>query len=393
MSGPGRRDDRDRARRARARRAERAHARHGRDERRRRHPRRRRAAAHDRVRDRVGPAGGGAADRHQVDRRRRRLDRVGRRRRLPARRARRAPGPHPGPICYGRGGTRGDRHRREPAARPPQPRVLPRRADATRPVGDRPSAMEALGEPIGLAPLELAASIVEIANENMASAIKMVSLERGHDPRRFSLLAFGGAGPLHAAAVARVLGIPKVIVPAAPRRLLGARPAARRHPRRQGLDAGVPLERTSTRRSSNRQFERITERALAELRQEGFAGEPEIQRAINMRYFGQNYEHEVEIDAGELDEAALERAFRRFDELHAERYGYAIERRGDRARQLQGDRDRQARAARPLARRTARRRSTRSERPVYVRGHGFARRGRRAPLLARAGRGDRRARP
>ena len=52
-------------------------------------------------------------------------------------------------------------------------------------------------------PLELAASIVEIANENMASAIKMVSLERGHDPRRFALLAFGGAGPLHAAAVAR----------------------------------------------------------------------------------------------------------------------------------------------------------------------------------------------
>ena len=60
----------------------------------------------------------------------------------------------------------------------------------------------------------------------------------------------------------------------------------------------------------NRQFGRITERALAELRQEGFAGEPEIRRAINMRYFGQNYEHEVEIDGGELDEAALERAFR-----------------------------------------------------------------------------------
>ena len=84
---PGRRHDRDRARRARARRAERAHARHGRHERRRRHPRRREAAAHDRVRDRVGPAGGGPADRHQVDRRRRRLDRLGRRGRLPARRA------------------------------------------------------------------------------------------------------------------------------------------------------------------------------------------------------------------------------------------------------------------------------------------------------------------
>ena len=74
-----------------------------------------------------------------------------------------------------------------------------------------------------------------------------------------------------------------------------------------------------------RQFHRITERALAELRQEGFGGEPELRRAINMRYFGQNYEHEVEIAAGELDEQALGAAFRRFDELHAERYGYLIE--------------------------------------------------------------------
>ena len=138
----------------------------------------------------------------------------------------------------------------------------------------------------------------------------------------------------------------------------------------------------------NRQFGRITERALAELRQEGFAGEPEIQRAINMRYFGQNYEHEVEIEPGEFDDAALERAFRRFDELHAERYGYAIERRDHRARQLQGHRDRQARALDLSRANGGERRSTRSERPVYVRGHGLARRDRRAPLAARAGRGD-----
>src|SRR4029453_8688711 len=120
-----------------------------------------------------------------------------------------------------------------------------------------------------------------------------------------------------------VLGIPKVIVP--------------RHPgvfSALGLllaDIRVDKIWTQAFRSNtvdasvvNRQFGRTTERALAELRQEGFAGEPEIQRAINMRYFGQNYEHEVEIEPGALNEAALERAFRRFDELHAERYGYAI---------------------------------------------------------------------
>jgi N-methylhydantoinase A len=235
----------------------------------------------------------------------------------------RSAGAQPGPICYGRGGT-------EVTATDANlllGRLNPEYFLAGRMRLD-PSAieeaMEVLGERIGLEPLELAASIVEIANENMASAIKMVSLERGHDPRRFSLLAFGGAGPLHAAAVARVLGIPKVIVPQYP----GVFSAL-------GLllaDIRVDKVWTQAFRSNdidaplvNRQFNRITERAIGELRQEGYADEPEIRRAINMRYFGQNYEHEVEIEGGDLDEAALERAFRSFDALHAERYGYAID--------------------------------------------------------------------
>ena len=280
----------------------------------------------------------------------------------------RSAGADPGPICYGRGGTQvtvTDANLLLGRLNPEYFLAGRMRLD-TSVVSE---AMEGLGEPIGLAPLELAASIVEIANENMASAIKMVSLERGHDPRRFSLLAFGGAGPLHAAAVARVLGIPKVIVP--------------RHPgvfSALGLllaDIRVDKIWTQAFRSNtvdasvvNRQFGRTTERALAELRQEGFAGEPEIQRAINMRYFGQNYEHEVEIEPGELDEAALERAFRRFDELHAERYGYAIA--GEIIELVSfkvtaiGKR-----ATLDLSRSNGATAFTRSERPVYVRGRGW----------------------
>ncbi len=235
----------------------------------------------------------------------------------------RSAGAQPGPICYGRGGTE---------VTVTDANLLLGRLDPEYFLAGRmkldadplEEALTALGGPMGLDALELAASIVDIANENMASAIKMVSLERGHDPRRFSLLAFGGAGPLHAAGVARLLGIPKVIVPQYP----GVFSAL-------GLllaDIRVDKVWTQAFRSNsvdaevvNRQFERITDRAIAELRQEGFAGEPEVRRAINMRYFGQNYEHEVEIDAGELDEAALERAFRGFDALHGERYGYMIE--------------------------------------------------------------------
>src|SRR5262245_10205855 len=280
----------------------------------------------------------------------------------------RSAGAAPGPTSYGRGGTQGT----VTDASLLLGRLTPEcflagrmQLDPT-PIQD---AMEALGEPIGLAPLDLAASIVEIANENMASAIKMVSLERGHDPRRFALLAFGGAGPLHAAAVARALGVPKVIVPQYP----GVFSAL-------GLllaDIRVDKVWTQAFRSNagdgglvHRQFGRITERALEELRQEGFAGEPEIRRAINMRYFGQNYEHEVEIEGGELDEAALERAFRRFDELHAARYGYAIEREVIELVSFKvtviGKR-----APLDLGRANGATRHGRSERPVYVRGHGF----------------------
>jgi N-methylhydantoinase A len=235
----------------------------------------------------------------------------------------RSAGAQPGPICYGRGGTE---------VTVTDANLLLGRLDAEYFLAGRmrlnadplEDALAELGAQMGLNALELAASIVDIANENMASAIKMVSLERGHDPRKFALLAFGGAGPLHATGVARLLGIPKVIVPQYP----GVFSAL-------GLllaDIRVDKVWTQAFRSNdvdaalvNRQFDRITERAIAELRQEGYAGEPEVRRAINMRYFGQNYEHEVDIVDGELDAPALEHAFRAFDALHRERYGYTIE--------------------------------------------------------------------
>jgi len=169
--------------------------------------------------------------------------------------------------------------------------------------------------------------------------------------------------------VARVLGVPKVIVPQYP----GVFSAL-------GLllaDLRVDKVWTQAFRSNdvdaplvNRQFDRITERAIGELRREGFAGEPVIRRAINMRYFGQNYEHEIEIAGGELDEASLERAFRRFDALHAERYGYTIE---DEVIELVSFKVTAigTRAPLDLSRADPTSAFPRSARQVYVRGHGF----------------------
>ena len=119
-----------------------------------------------------------------------------------------------------------DHHRRQPAARPAQRRFLPRRRDAgsTRDAA-RAAVARAIGEPLGLDPITAAAGIVEIANAAMIAAMRLVSVQRGYDPREFVLVAFGGAGPLHANALAAELGIQSVLDPAEPGHRLGARHA------------------------------------------------------------------------------------------------------------------------------------------------------------------------
>ena len=125
-------------------------------------------------------------------------------------------GAAPGPICYGRRGTR------------------PTMTDANLVLGrldpggllsvESPVALESVrgalarevGDPLGLDADAAAAAVLEIGNNAMAGAIRMVSLARGHDPRDFTLFAFGGAGPMHAAALARELAIPTVMIPARP---------------------------------------------------------------------------------------------------------------------------------------------------------------------------------
>ena len=125
-------------------------------------------------------------------------------------------GSEPGPICYGRGGelpTITD-------ANLVLGRLDPDRLLAvTRPVtlAHVREIFEAkLARPLGLSVDEAAAAVIRLANTHMAGAIRMVSLSRGYDPRDFTLFAFGGAGPLHAVALAQELSLPEVLVPARP---------------------------------------------------------------------------------------------------------------------------------------------------------------------------------
>jgi N-methylhydantoinase A len=125
-------------------------------------------------------------------------------------------GSTPGPICYGRGGT-------EPTIS--DANLVLGRLNAKKLLSvEKPVAVEdvsavfgkRIGEPLNLDAVHAAEATVRIANMKMAGAIRMVSIAKGNDPRDFILFAFGGAGPLHAAAIARELGVPRVMIPARP---------------------------------------------------------------------------------------------------------------------------------------------------------------------------------
>ena len=124
-------------------------------------------------------------------------------------------GANPGPICYGRGGsapTISDANlllgRLDPANFANAGENLKIRVEQV--------FAEALAKPLGVEPVAAAEAVIRIANTKMAGAIRMVSISLGADPRDFSLFAFGGAGPLHASALARELGVPTVLVPSRP---------------------------------------------------------------------------------------------------------------------------------------------------------------------------------
>jgi len=125
-------------------------------------------------------------------------------------------GSRPGPICYGRGGT---------LPTVTDANLVLGRLDAAAIVGvDQAVGVEAvkaalveqIGNRLGLDAVGTAAAIIAVAANHLAGAIRMVSIEKGHDPRDFALFAFGGAGPLHAVALARELGLPTVLVPRFP---------------------------------------------------------------------------------------------------------------------------------------------------------------------------------
>ena len=234
----------------------------------------------------------------------------------------RSAGAEPGPAAYGRGGTEATVTDANIVLGRLDPDyflggAMPLDASAAR------AAVARLGEALGMTPEQAALAMLRTADENMANAIRLIAVERGLDPRDFSLIAFGGAGPLHGRAVAERLGMRTVIVPPHPG-LCSAFGAAIAEARVDRVQTYFTNSESLDLAALAAAIERLRAATVAELRASVQAAEPEIRTSADMRYAGQNYEVEVPLPAGPLDDQGWSATLQRFGEVHAQLYGFDL---------------------------------------------------------------------
>jgi N-methylhydantoinase A len=228
----------------------------------------------------------------------------------------------PGPVCYGRGGVEPTVTDADVVLGYVNPDYFAGGAMRLEGVAGARVIEEKIARPLGLSLEDAAWGIHTIVNTNMELATRIVSIERGRDPRDLTLVAFGGSGPVHGCRLAQALGIPRVILPAsagvtAAIGLLAAEvrfDVARTYVRR--LDAVDPEYLTTM-------YAEMTAQAIEVIRESAVAGDVTVVRSADARYVGQGYEVAVPVPSGNLDAAALARMRASFDEIYAARYGYA----------------------------------------------------------------------
>jgi N-methylhydantoinase A len=235
-------------------------------------------------------------------------------------------GANPGPVCYGLGGE-------EPTVTDANlvlgrldPRYylggeLPLRPDAAR------SAIERrIAQPLDLSVEEAAEGIIRVVNAAMVRGIRRVSVERGFDPRDFSMISFGGGGPLHSAELAQELKIPSVLIPVSPgvNSALGLLIADFRCDYSQTFLAPTSLLSLP---ALNRAYVELEQKALARLRQERIAEKDiRLARSAEIRYAGQGYQIEVPVPSEEVSREDLRQVLRTFHRVHQKLYGYSAPR-------------------------------------------------------------------
>ena len=232
-------------------------------------------------------------------------------------------GADPGPACYGRGGDR--------------PTVTDANVVLGRLPGDallggsmtidsvlaRKAIERHIAVPMGLSVEEAAQGILTILNENMMRAIRVISVEKGYDPRNFTLVAFGGAGPLLASVLARELGMARVMVPRHPG-LLCAHGLLVADARADFSLSRISLLKDTAAQALNQGFSDLEHSAADWFDREGIpAAQRHVERALDLRYAGQSHELTVPVPSGKMGDDDIPGLMSRFRDEHMRVFGYA----------------------------------------------------------------------
>ena len=230
-------------------------------------------------------------------------------------------GASPGPVCYDKGGT-------EPTVTDAD--LLLGFLDPDEFLGGRMDidmdlardAIESIADDLGMSTIEAASGIVEVINAKMADMIRQRTVNKGYDTRKFTLYAYGGAGPLHVPALAPQLDIDTVVVPggstASVWSAVGVSSSDVLHRREVSNIMNAPFDPDAV----TRQFKEIEAEVVAELQEEGFTpDEIEIDRYADMRYQAQVHQLSVPVPDGDLTDSDMESVIDDFEAIYEERYG------------------------------------------------------------------------
>ena len=231
-------------------------------------------------------------------------------------------GAEPGPACYGRGGI-------EPTVTDAN-LVLGRLSASAFLGGEMALDVELAGRaieeriaaPLGVSLDEAAEGIIRVVNATMLKGIRTASVAKGYDPREFCVVAFGGAGPVHASELARELDISRVLVPIAPgvTSALGLLMADMRH---DYVRTVLRLAEESAPAEIGERYAEMEAEALGQMDHEGIDRDVvSLLRFADARYLGQGFELEVPVDGGKFGAIQIAELVERFHDAHKRRYGY-----------------------------------------------------------------------
>lgn len=228
----------------------------------------------------------------------------------------------PGPVAYGRGGT-------EPTTTDASlitGRLSAKNFDNEVDLVEVSRAIhEKVAKHFNLSVEEAALGIIRIANSNMLNALKLISVRKGYDPREFTMVAFGGGGPMHAAALARELGVKKVIVPVAAS-VFSAWGMLMTDLRHDYIQTYIRRVNEVDLNEINQEWQKMEEQALAQYQTEDIAPDKVVfSRFVDMRYLGQEHTVKVPVPNMVWDQAAVQEVIRRFHEVHEHYYTFKLE--------------------------------------------------------------------